>query len=154
MNFFIKSLIVFLVFFLMSSCSMNSILQKELIDNHSKIDEPIIITNEEHGAIKGKIITDDPFDRIGLILYLGQIITDSNGFIGGFLDKESAPVATYDSESGYFQFNEVLPGEYSLVIHEVVLGGQVLTDEKGDIIIVVVKPGEITDLGEFLFSGF
>lgn len=153
MKIFLKILIVFVIHLLMANCSLNSKLQEDNIGKNSQKDQ-IKITNKEFGAITGKIVTEDPLNRIGLILYLGQIITDSNGLTGGFLDTETAPVAIYDSDSGEFTFNEINPGEYSLIIHEVVLGGQVLTDGTGNIQIIIVKSGEVTDLGEFLFSGF
>ena len=89
-----------------------------------------------------------------MILYLGEVITDSNGMFGGFLNPETAPVAKYDSTSGEFAFTNVQPGEYSLIIHEVVLGGQALMDENGSVVIIPVEQGLITDLGIIPFTGF
>ncbi len=114
----------------------------------------IVISSEKYGAIKGTIQTEETTDRVGLVLYLGDIITDSNGMFGGFLDPETSPIAIFDSTTGDFVFNDVNPGEYSLIIHEVVLGGQALVDETGNVVIISVEQGKITDLGKVQFNGF
>lgn len=150
---FFQKILLLIFLFLLSSC--NSI-NKNDSDAKFNISPHDAITLEDNnlGAIKGILVTEDPNEKIGLILYLGQIITDSNGMYGGFLNTADAPVAIYDGTSGEFSFINVVPGEYSLIIHEVVLGGQAYMDESGNVIKISVDPGKITDLGKVQFNGF
>lgn len=106
------------------------------------------------GTVTGRIITDVPQDRNGLIVYLGDIILDSKGGVGGFLDKQKAPSSIVNGDTGVFTIMNVPPGQYSLIVYEVVLGGRAYTDEKGNVVIVKVEPGKTVDLGDILFSGF
>lgn len=108
----------------------------------------------DKGIVKGTLHSDDSTERIGLVLYLGDVITDSNGMSGGFLKDATSPVANFDSESGDFIFTKVEPGEYSFIIKEVVFGGQLLVDESGNARIIYVKAGETTDMGIIEFKGF
>lgn len=149
----IKRLSILIFLILLSNCTYNT----NSPGNHLNDPSPHrmdLITSEEFGAIKGTLITEESTDRIGLILYLGQIIKDSNGNNGGFLNPETAPVAIYDADTGEFVFIDVEPGDYSLIIHEVVIGGQAFMDENGEIKLISVKQGEITDLSEIFFTGF
>jgi hypothetical protein len=151
-NFYRILLILFLLFIL-SNCT-SKIDNNQNVENNSSPHDSITLSSDIFGAVKGTIQTEEPTDRIGLILYLGEVITDSNGMFGGFLNPETAPVAIYDSTSGEFSFSNVQPGEYSLIIHEVVLGGQALMDENGSVVIIQVEQGLITDLGIISFDGF
>ncbi len=146
------SIFIFLLL-LLTNCSDNPAGSGNEINDTSPHSMELI-TSEEFGAITGTLITEESTDRIGLILYLGQIIKDSNGVNGGFLDPEIAPVAIYDADSGKFVFIDVKPGDYSLIIHEVVIGGKAYMDETGEVKLISVKPGEITDLSEIQFTGF
>jgi len=147
-----RFLIISMILF-SSSCT-SKIDNDLVVERNSSPHDSISFTPTGSGAVKGTIRTEDPMDQIGLILYLGDVITDSNGMFGGFLNTETAPVAIYNSTSGEFAFNNVPPGEYSLIIHEVVLGGQALMDENGSIVIISVEQGLITDLGIISFKGF
>ena len=141
-----------LVIGILSSCSNNLItIETEEIITPTEF---IVFSSGELGGVKGKLITNDPSEKVGLILYLGDIITDSNGMHGSFLDPSNAPVAIINTENGVFSFSDVKPGNYSLIIHEVVFGGKAYTDEVGNLEIVNVKGGEITNLGEIHFDGF
>lgn len=104
------------------------------------------------GGIKGKIIMEEPSDRNGLIVYLGDIIELSGEFSGGFLDTSKAPFSYVDPINGTFYIYNVQPGIYSLVIYEVVSGGMVYYDESGNVLKIEVKENNILDLGEVYFS--
>jgi hypothetical protein len=106
------------------------------------------------GMVTGKIITDKPEDRNGLLIYLGDVIIDSNGNVGGFLDKTRAPNALVNGDDGTFTIRNVPTGEYSLIIYEVVFGGRAYTDPTGNVMIVKVEPGKTVDLGDIEFSGY
>jgi len=150
-----KKKIFFAIIFLslLSNCAASS---KNIdgIDQAKSPHDSIIFSSEKNGAIKGTIQTEVKTDRVGLILYLGDVITDSNGMFGGFLNPETAPVAKYDATSGDFAFIDIKPGNYSLIIHEVVLGGQAYVDENGNVVIISVEEGKVTDLGIITFEGF
>lgn len=106
------------------------------------------------GTVTGKIITSSSDERIGLIIYLGDVIVDPKGNTGGFLDKTRAPSTLLDSDNGVFTISNVPPGQYSLIIYEVVAGGRVYTDDKGNVAIIKVEPGKTVDLGDIDFPGF
>lgn len=108
----------------------------------------------ENGIVKGILHTKNEIDKIGLVLYLGDVITDTNGMDGGFLKIETAPVAIFDESSGEFIFTNIEPGEYSLIIKEVVFGGKLLVDDSGNARIIEVVAGETIDLGVIDFEGF
>ncbi|KPL72311.1 hypothetical protein AC812_15860 [Bellilinea caldifistulae] len=91
-------------------------------------------------------------DLNGLIVYLGDIIELSNEFSGGFLDTSKAPFSYVDPIDGSFYFHDIKPGNYSLVIYEVVSGGMVYYDESGNVLKIEVKENNIIDLGEVYFS--
>ena len=153
---FLKWLFVFGLITTFSSCnsSFNYKENETIVTKTQDLHQSIILTSNNLGAVKGIIQTEEPTDRIGLILYLGQIISDSNGMYGGYLNPEIAPVAIYDSNNGEFVFVDIEPGEYSLIIHEVVFGGQAYMDETGSVEIITVEQGLITDLGIIPFNGF
>lgn len=116
--------------------------------------EPTPTEDVSKGIVTGRIITDNPVDRNGLIVYLGDVFVDSKGFVGGFLDKQRAPSGIVNGEDGLFTINNVPPGQYSLIVYEVVLGGKAYQDDKGNVVIIKVEPGKTTDLGDITFSGF
>lgn len=145
---------IFISIILFSSSCTSKIDNDLVVERNSSPHDSISFTPTASGAVKGTILTEDPMDQIGLILYLGDVITDSNGMFGGFLNTETAPVAIYNSTSGEFAFNNVPPGKYSLIIHEVVLGGQAFMDENGSVVIISVEEGLITDIGIISFNGF
>jgi hypothetical protein len=108
----------------------------------------------KNGMVTGRIITDPPEDRNGLIIYLGEVLIDSNGNVGGFLDKQKAPSGLVNGEDGIFKIFNVPPGQYTLIVYEVVLGGKAYTDDKGNAVIVKVEPGKTIDLGDLILSGY
>jgi hypothetical protein len=152
MKFILKVLLLNFLF-LLSSCNNSNKNDSDAKLNISPHDA-ITLEDKNFGAIKGVLVTEDPNERIGLILYLGQIITDTNGMYGGFLNPDEAPRAKYDELSGEFSFINIVPGDYSLIIHEVVLGGQAYMDESGNIVKISVEPGKITDLEKVQFNGY
>ncbi len=104
------------------------------------------------GAVTGKIQMDNPTDRIGLLVYLGDIVKLGDEFSGGFLDTSIAPHALVNAEDGFFHITDVKPGSYSFVIYEVISGGRVYQDENGNVLPIEVTEDEITDLGEIFFT--
>lgn len=109
--------------------------------------------SEEVGRVVGRLVTETATDRIGLLLYLGQIFLDSNGFTGGMLDASRAPIAEYNDESGEFVFANIEPDKYSFIIYEVMVGGRTLTDSEGNVVQVEVQAGKTTDLGDINIDG-
>jgi uncharacterized protein YceK len=126
----------------------------EMQNTPSPITQQSATQDIKKGIVTGRIITDSPQDRVGLIVYLGDIIVDSKGYTGGFLDKQKAPSDLVNGETGVFTINNVPPGQYSLIIYEVVLGGRAYTDDTGNVMVVKVEPGKTVDLGDINFSGF
>lgn len=137
----------------LSSCeseTLPKISTKDLESPHSSIS----LSSSTLGAVKGTISSEEISDRIGIVIYLGQIIEDSNGQSVAILNTETAPVANYDSTSGEFSFLDIQPGNYSLIIHEVVFGGKAYVDELGNIKVISVNQGSVTDVGIVKFDGF
>ena len=74
--------------------------------------EIISTGSPEKGTVKGQLSIENHTELVGLVLYLGDVITDSNGLNGGFLNVENCTTAKFDETSGDFVFSRVGPGEY------------------------------------------
>jgi len=85
-----------------------------------------------------------------LIVYLATILHIGEDR-GGFLDLANAPFA-HVQDNGYFRIDNVPPGEYILVVYEVVMGGKALQDDNGDFIVIQIQRGIIRDLGVVNFN--
>ena len=149
----IKIVAVMIVIVAFSGCSSVT-KTDEPINTQAAVTEQIPTQDVEKGIVTGRIITDNPADRNGLIIYLGDIFVDSKGSAGGFLDKQKAPNGVVNGENGEFTIRDVPPGQYSLIIYEVVMGGKAYQDETGNVVIIKVEPGKTVDLGDIRFSGF
>ncbi len=89
----------------------------------------------------------------GIILYLGEILTFSNGLPGvAAVDKQTAPSAM-SSGVGQFVFENVEPGEYVLIIDKITQMF-VLNNPGGGNMIIDVRPNKITDVGELHYNEF
>lgn len=87
----------------------------------------------------------------GIILYLGEIITLSNGLPGvAALDKQTAP-NTLSTGIGQFIFENVKPGRYVLIIDQITQTF-VLNNPGGGDMIIDVLPNEIIDVGELHYN--
>jgi len=138
---------VFLLILLLTSCMPSTV--SDQIDTPlttTEVDRPI--PQDGFGVVIGTLELRNERDRVGLIIYLGDIFVDASGYTGGFLDIEKAPVAKFYPTNGAFVFTDVEPGIYSLIVYEVVLGGRAYTDVEGNIVSIKVQNGEITDLGK------
>lgn len=141
------SIFVFLLILLITSCVPSTV--SDQINTPLTITEvDIPIPRDGFGVVIGTLELQNEQDRVGLIIYLGDIFVDASGYTGGFLDIEKAPVAKFYPANGEFDFTDVEPGIYSLIVYEAVLGGRAYSDEEGNIVSIEVKNGEITDLGK------
>lgn len=145
---------------LLSSCSFQRTNGTEgtQIPNQAseyKVPNPIPQPQIGKGSVVGQIITNNPQDLIGLIIYLGELIQLPENMYGAYLDAKTAPSSLISIEDGKFYLGDVEPGIYSLIIYEVMAGGKVYQDSNGSAIPVSVVDGEITDIGtiEFNLSG-
>jgi len=107
--------------------------------------------NNNSGCISGHIITDNPTDLNGLIIYLGNVSIDKNGYKIGFLNTSQAPHYVLKSD-GNFKICNIYPGKYILILYEVISGGKSYLDEKGNFIIISVENNETNNLGDIYFS--
>jgi hypothetical protein len=108
---------------------------------------------EDTGAVTGFLLRGDPPEAVrpGL-LYLGQVVTDSEGnAIMTSVDKQVAP-KTAAGPSGQFTFTNVPPGQYALVL-DLISSSIVLRDPSSaeDLLIDVVA-GQIIDLGRLVYT--
>lgn len=147
-------IICFLMIVIIFTSCTSSIKSQSSENNKLTPYKSITISSPTFGAVKGIIISEVSEDRIGIVIYLGQVIEDSNGQSLAVLNTDNAPVANYDSISGEFSFSDVPPGNYSLIIHEVVFGGQAYVDEEGKLVIISVNQGSVKDVGNVKFDGF
>ena len=97
------------------------------------------------GGITGYIRTKNPIDQRGLIVYLATTINYGD-LIGGFLDLSNSP---FDNlrDDGYFFINNVTPGDYVLVVYEVVMGGKALQSEDGGLVVFHIEKEVVLDIG-------
>lgn len=120
------------------------LVQRSVLPSPPPVPEP----SADKGVVVGKLVADDPLTLIGQMLYLGNIINADEQTHMGFLDRSKDPVAQMDIASGQFFFADIEAGDYSLIIYEVESTGRVYLDASGDVHLVRVEAGEVTDLGE------
>ena len=75
---------------------------------------PVPTPPPDKGVVTGKLIAKDPVSRIGLSIFLGDIIDVGDGSHAAFLNRETAPIGRLDATTGRFLFTDVPPGKYSL----------------------------------------
>ncbi len=130
-------------------------------DNHTTdlVMEMVIPSLPEDGfsTLTGQLmlldIDGDSKPIHGIILYLGEIITLSNGSPGmAAVDKQTAP-STISSGVGQFLFEDVEPGEYVLIVDQIAQTF-ILNNPGGGDMIIDVQPNQITDIGELRYSEF
>ena len=86
-----------------------------------------------------------------VLLYLGKTITLSDGRPGmSSLNKSTAP-STQTNLIGQFIFEDVMPGQYTLVLDQVTSAFLLGAPEGGDLIIEV-QAGKVIDLGELQYN--
>lgn len=88
----------------------------------------------------------------GIQLYLGKVVMLDDGRPGmSSLNKSIAPV-TETNLVGQFIFEDVPPGQYTLVLDQITSTFLLQSPEGGDMIIEA-EGGEIVDLGELQYGG-
>jgi hypothetical protein len=107
-----------------------------------------------NGAVHGVLMTSNDHKPYQATLYLGRAIPPSDPKYGpmiGFSENVD-PKAETDPTSGYFQFKDIPPGTYTLIIWTPV--GSTAIEKPGtkEYLLFDVKVGEVTDLGEVLIQ--
>lgn len=145
----LKYFVFICVLLLISGCGSSNNQPIKTDDSPSFIvPEPSVDT----GVVVGKLTTSNYQNLTGLILYLGDLATSESGLAVGVLDINNALKAVINEETGDFYFDKVKPGQYSLIIYEVVLGGKVNLDADGKILIVTAEANKTTNLGDILYE--
>jgi hypothetical protein len=110
--------------------------------------EPVPTPSPGKGVVVGKLTTEDTVSRIGLSIFLGDIIDVGDGSHAAFLNRQTAPIGRLDVATGRFLFVDTPPGEYSFIISDVEAGGRAYMAPSGDVQVVRVVANQITDLGD------
>jgi hypothetical protein len=108
---------------------------------------PVPTPSPGKAVVVGKLTTEDPVSRIGLSIFLGDIIDVGDGTHAAFLDRQTAPIGRLDAATGRFQFTEVLPGKYSFIISDIEMGGRAYMTPSGDVQVIEIVTDQIIDLG-------
>lgn len=105
------------------------------------------------GVVTGVLLADDPPQPLEwAVLYLGEVKVGEGGApLMAALDKQTAPHTQPDS-TGRFAFADVPLGRYALIV-DLITSSVVLRQpsDGGDMLIDIVG-GELTDLGELVYS--
>ena len=99
------------------------------------------------GGVFGIIDSKNLLDLKGNLVYLGELVELPDNMFGAFLNTKVAPNSLVDSTTGKFYVSDVLPGKYSLIIYEVMMGGQVYKNADDSAIVIEIKENEITNIG-------
>lgn len=147
-----KMFFLFLIIILSSGCGGTSAENPIKLPEGSTISIPEVIPSPVpgKGTVIGQIEAANPKRLVGLLVYLGRVVAVEDKY-GGFLDTNTAPVAFVDGESGKFYFADVEPGEYTLILYEVEVGGKVYLDSAGSAVLISVAPDKVLDLGTIQF---
>jgi len=100
------------------------------------------------GVVIGRLVANDPTARVGLSIFLGDVVNVGDGSHVAFLNRQNAPIGRVDTVTGRFVFVDVPPGEYSLIVSDVELGGRAYLGPSGDVQVIKVIADQITDLGD------
>jgi hypothetical protein len=86
------------------------------------------------------------------ILYLAETIEDESG-VEAFaaLDRVNSPKAITD-ENGEFDFFDVSPGQYGLVLDRIVNSYLLLHPGEQEVILIVAERGKAVDLGTLIYD--
>lgn len=105
------------------------------------------------GMVTGFLLSGDPPQgRDQSILFLGKVITSEDGSpVMASINKQSAPKAISE-EGGKFVFVDVPPGRYALVLDLITSTVILRHPTRGEDLLIDVTEGEITDLGELVYS--
>lgn len=111
-------------------------------------------TSTDVGTVTGILKWDSSLGQEPVseqILYLGHIVylADGQPAMGG-LNKQTAPV-TQSTYAGQFIFEDVPPGQYTLLLDRVVSTFLLNDPNTGGDMIIEVQGGQITDLGELVY---
>ena len=110
-------------------------------------------SSDEVGVVTGHLLGGDPPLPVEWgILYLGSVTTAEDGSpIMVSTDKAAAP-STVVQAAGQFAFTDVPPGPYALVL-DLIASTIILRDPiDGQDLLFEVRGGEITDLGDLIYS--
>lgn len=109
-------------------------------------------TSNESGVVTGFLYIRDEETKParGAILYLGEVILENGLPTVSSLNKQIAP-HTQVSQVGQFIFNNVPPGQYTL-IYDIVTASFVLNSPAGGDLIINVEGGDIVDLGNLQYE--
>lgn len=135
-----------------SSTPRTPLISTESVFPASQIPDPIPQPESGKGSLIGTVSNPNPINNIGLILYLGDLIRVGENETGAFLDQSRASVGHFDAKTGEFFFENITPGEYSLIIYQVELGGQAYMTPDGNVQPIEIKANEIIDLGEIPYQ--
>jgi hypothetical protein len=129
----------------------------ESLENYYAEQLTIPEPDPEKGIVTGRLLlysTEEPYLAPGI--YLGKEITDQSTSDETLpsvvsISPGSDPIAT-QAQDGTFLFTEIDPGEYRIFLWSpmsLVLLKDIFTSSE---IIVIVEPGEITDLGDIFIE--
>jgi len=110
-------------------------------------------SSEDVGVVTGFLLADDPPQPLNwAILYLGEVhVGDSGAPLMAAIDKQTAPRAQPDS-TGQFSFVDVPPGRYALLVDLITSTVVLRQPSDGSDMLIDVAGGELTDLGELVYT--
>jgi len=135
------------------SASKSPITESPLYEPGEMAEIPGIPTpSPTEGVVVGRLVTNNPNDRIGLSIFLGDVVMLGEKSHAAFLDRERAPIGDLNPATGWFVFVHVRPGIYALIVFEPEVGSWAYMTAEGDVMVIKVNPGEVTSLGDILFG--
>ncbi|HXF60390.1 MAG TPA: hypothetical protein VNK95_02160 [Caldilineaceae bacterium] len=116
----------------------------------SPLPTPVSITDPEMGAFVGRIVSTNlpgnpPLAGSGV--RLGNVIWNEDHTDGTFVIEGSKSPGADIAADGTFAFLDLPPGEYVMVVGDLLGKHEVIVDADGKAKIFVAEAGEVTDLG-------
>jgi hypothetical protein len=112
-------------------------------------------TDPQMGIVKGTLQFGTEGDHepvAGQLLYLGEIIKDSEGEERVASLNRSASPRTYTDPDGSFQFINVPPGRYGLILDTVIEAYLLSDPQTGASFAMTVNSGETLELGDLVYE--
>jgi hypothetical protein len=146
---------IFLSFWLLTGCSGTGTAVKTgsggdsgALDADALIAKYQVEQTPATGTVVGKLLPGSGIQVNNTPVYLAGVYWDENRKDGAFaLDSSSSP-STISKEDGVFIISNVNPGEYAIIVGEVIGTSVVIQDGKGNAMVIKVEADKVLNLAE------
>ncbi len=100
-------------------------------------------------SITGQVMHSQGYPLVNMVVRLADVARSSTGKGGAFILDMARSPATSTDNNGYFNIQNVDPGEYVLVVGDVEITGvyEIITEQNGAAKVYTLPADQVTDIG-------